>query len=84
MSSSSSLDLSDTIRRVADSVGYPTLKPKQEKATCIVSFVSGIDVFVSLPTGYGKSPCFGLKPRVARSGKEEYSASRVSLSCSVM
>ena len=38
MSSSSSLDLSNTIQRVADSVGYPTLKPEQEKA--IVSFVS--------------------------------------------
>ena len=79
MSSSSSLDLSDTIQRVADSVGYPTLKSEQEKA--IVSVVSVNDVFASLLTGNGKPLCFGC---VARSGKEEYSASRVSLSCSVM
>ena len=80
----SSLDLSDTIQTVADSVGSPTLKPEQEKA--IVSFVSENDVFVSLPTCYSKSLCFGLLPRVfdcvTRSGKEEYSASRVSLSFS--
>ena len=60
MSSSSSLDLSvaaDTIRKVAVSVGYSKLKPEQEKA--ILSFVFGNDVFVSLPTGYGKSLCFG-------------------------
>ena len=61
MSSSSSLDLSvatDTIRKVAVSLGYSKLKPEQEKA--ILSFVFGNDVFVSLPTGYGKSLCFGL------------------------
>ena len=51
MSSSRSLDLSvatDTIRKVAVSVGYSKLKPEQEKA--ILSFVFGNDVFVSLPT----------------------------------
>ena len=55
MSSSSSLNLSDTIRRVADSVGYPTLKPEQEKA--IVSFVSGNNIFMSLPTGHYVLDC---------------------------
>ena len=43
-------------------MGYSKLKPEQEKA--ILSFVFGNDVFVSLPTGYGKSLCFGLLPCV--------------------
>ena len=38
------------------------LKPEQEEA--VASFVRGADVFVFLPTGYGKSLCFGLLPRV--------------------
>ena len=61
MSSSSSLDLSvaaDTFRKVAVSVGYSKLNPEQEKP--ILSFVFGNDIFVSLPTGYGKSLSFGL------------------------
>ena len=52
----------DTVRKAATSLGYPQLKKEQEVA--IVSFVSGNDVFVSLPTGYGKSLCFALLPRV--------------------
>ena len=43
-------------------LGYSKLKPEQEQA--ILAFVSGKDVFVALPTGYGKSLCFGLLPRV--------------------
>ena len=38
----------DTVRKAATSLGYPQLKKEQEVA--IVSFVSGNDVFVSLPT----------------------------------
>ena len=40
----------------------PSLKTKQTEA--IVSFVEGRDVFVCLPTGYGKSLCFALLPLV--------------------
>ena len=41
------------VGRAAASLGYLELKPEQEEA--VASFVRGADVFVSLPTGYGKS-----------------------------
>ena len=43
-------------------VGLTVLKPLQRDI--IRSFCSGNDVFVSLPTGYGKSYCFVLLPLV--------------------
>lgn len=42
--------------------GVETLKPEQEGA--IRGFLKGSDVFVCLPTGYGKPLCFGLLPLV--------------------
>ena len=44
----------EIVERAASSLGYSNLKPEQEQA--ILAFVSGKDVFVALPTGYGKSP----------------------------
>ena len=43
---------------VAEKMGIANLKPKQFQA--ISAFLSGRDVFVSLPTGYGKSIIFAL------------------------
>ena len=43
-------------------VGVSSLKTKQKEA--ISSFLKGRDVFVCLPTGYGKSLCFVLLPLV--------------------
>ena len=45
-------DMVNAIATVAHSLGY-VLKPEQR--TSIFQFASGSDVFVSLPTGYGKS-----------------------------
>ena len=42
--------------------GITQLKPKQREA--MLSFLSGKDVFVTLPTGYGKSIIYGLLPAV--------------------
>ena len=42
----------------AASFGYSCLKDEQEKA--LKAFAGGNDVFVSLPTGYGKSLCYAL------------------------
>ena len=46
----------------ASKLGISSLKDKQREA--ITSFVDGHDVFVSLPTGYGKSLCYTLLPLV--------------------
>ena len=39
-------------------------KVKKEQRRAIHDFVSSRDVFVSLPTGYGKSFCYALLPTV--------------------
>ena len=48
--------------KAANLAGYKALHKEQKEA--IVYFVSGRDVFVSLPTGYGKSLCFALLPAI--------------------
>ena len=48
-----------TISRAANSLGY-VLKTEQEQS--LRKFVAGNDVFVSLPTGFGKSLCYILLP----------------------
>ena len=45
--------------QAARELGY-VLKPKQEEA--VLAFVGGQDVFVSLPTGFGKTLCFAVLP----------------------
>ena len=56
------LSLLETMRRAAASLGYPQLKEEQEQA--LVHFANGHNVFVSLPTGYGKSLCYVVLPRL--------------------
>ena len=46
-------ELPMVVLTAAKSLGYSTLKPEQHEA--VVKFASGRDVFVSLPTGHGKS-----------------------------
>ena len=54
----------DVNKAVEEVSGYleVTLKEKQREA--IEGFCSGNDVFVSLPTGYGKSLIFAVLPLV--------------------
>ena len=50
------------IHEAAASLGYSSLKREQLQA--IQAFMSGQDVFVSLPTGFSKSLCSGILPRL--------------------
>ena len=45
---------------VASALGISTLKSQQSEA--IFQFLHGRDVFVALPTGYGKSLCYMALP----------------------
>ena len=60
VSVSTSLSFSEIVRSAAASLGYSSLKPEQLLSTS--SFLEGNYVFVSLPTGYGKSLCYAALP----------------------
>lgn len=59
------------LQHSATILGYTSVKPKQQEV--VVSFVSGSDVFVSLPTGNGKSFCYGCLPVVFKELREKHS-----------
>ena len=56
------METGQAIESAAKRIGLTQLKPMQVEV--IKAFVSGNDVFVSLPTGYGKSFCYVLLPLV--------------------
>ena len=49
-----------SIARASGRLGFSSLRPQQKHA--VTSFLQGKDVFVSLPTGSGKSLCFAILP----------------------
>ena len=53
-------DLDAVILRASERLGYTAIRPNQHKA--VKSFMKGNDVFISLPTGSGKSFCFSVLP----------------------
>ena len=56
------MELEAAIDSAVEAIGLTALKPLQRQA--VKSFCTGHDVFVCLPTGYGKSYCFVLFPLV--------------------
>jgi len=63
--------LSSIVTTVAWRLGFTELKPCQQSA--VKSFVLGQDLFLSLPTGYGKSFCYSSLPWVYDCLKEKES-----------
>ena len=54
------MDMQTAIIESGKQLGYDKLRPKQIQA--MSSFIEGNDVFVSLPTGYGKSIIYAAFP----------------------
>ena len=65
-----SMNVEEVISSVARQFGLDQLKPKQKEV--ISTFVRGRDVFVSLPTGYGKSIIYAALPFVFDSVKGDF------------
>ena len=57
------------VSAVVRSLGYDAVKPEQERA---LLSLRGHVVFVSLPTGYGKSLCYAALPAAFDAVRDEY------------
>ena len=52
----------ESISKSAEQHGYSCLSAEQQEV--VVNFVAGRDVFISLPTGAGKSLCYLVLPSI--------------------
>ena len=52
----------EAISCAAAALGYPSVR--REQIDAVRAIASGNDVFVALPTGYGKSLCYAMLPLV--------------------
>jgi len=56
------MNFNDALKQASEQMRIQLIKEKQIEA--ISSFCSGHDVFVSLPTGYGKSLIYAMLPLI--------------------
>ena len=56
------LSLLAVVKKAANLLGYENLRSSQEEAIC--RFLEGKDIFISLPTGSGKSLCYFVLPMI--------------------
>lgn len=64
-------DFQKAVSDVCSTFGVQKLYPQQEKA--LSEFLNGSDVFVNLPTGYGKSLIYKMAPLVANELSKQHS-----------
>ena len=57
-------DMDRSISLALERVGCPSVTLKKEQRACIKSVYEGKDVFLWLPTGFGKSLCYEVLPFV--------------------
>ena len=60
--SSTSSSIKDEAKVVAEVARTFDITLKEKQLEAIISFLKGFDVFITLPTGYGKSIIYGLLP----------------------
>lgn len=54
------MEFQQTLNQTLKELGFQSLKLKQKEV--VEAFVKGKDVFVALPTGYGKSVVYAILP----------------------
>ena len=54
------MELEKAVNYACSQLGYAKLTPSQEEV--VLSVLQGQDIFVSLPTGSGKSLCYAVLP----------------------
>ena len=57
----SMMDIESAIVKAAEELRYAPLKAEQQR--CISEFLRGKDIFIVLPTGFGKTICYACLPR---------------------
>ncbi len=73
--STSTATVKQAIIKAVRKLGYSNLRHNQE--TAVLAFVKGSDVFISLPTGSGKSLCYWCLPGVHDVLKDKEASSMI-------